>query len=248
MRQRLRTLILGGAVVVLLSAGAGAGLTYAATRGAPVLRTGTTEDAQVQPDQGVLIAHVEQDGPAAAAGIKRGDILLKVADRAVNTPREVEEALRDRQPGDSVQVTVQHGDATLTPTVTLGDRGGQPFLGIVPCGSGHDRLVMRAGIEGPGGVIVRVEPDSPAARAGLAPGDQVVSVDGQRLDPEHRLADLIGGHKPGDRVTLEVTRPGEEARQVAVELGQHPHDVTKAYLGVSVVGGSGFGLIKRLGE
>jgi S1-C subfamily serine protease len=85
---------------------------------------------------------------------------------------------------------------------------------------------------GPGARIVEVVPDSPADKAGLKAGDLITAVGGQKLDSEHSLGDLIGQHKPGDSVTLEVTSPGEESREVTVELGENPDKAGAAYLGV----------------
>jgi predicted metalloprotease with PDZ domain len=75
-------------------------------------------------------------------------------------------------------------------------------------------------------------PDSPAEQAGLQVGDQITAVDGQEPDAENDLAGLIAPHGPGDMVTLELQQPGEESREVTVELGEHPEEEGKAYLGV----------------
>jgi regulator of sigma E protease len=63
-------------------------------------------------------------------------------------------------------------------------------------------------------VVGFVDPGRPAARAGLQPGDQVVSVDGTRTYSFDRLRDLVSA-RPGQPVTLEVDRGGE---RVQVEL------------------------------
>jgi len=87
--------------------------------------------------------------------------------------------------------------------------------------------------EGPT-MIVYVEPDSPADKAGLQEGDVIVAVDGQELSPERSVAEVVASHKPGDKVTLEV-KPSEgeqESREVPVTLGEHPDQKGVAYLGV----------------
>lgn len=85
----------------------------------------------------------------------------------------------------------------------------------------------------PGAVITEVVPDSPAERAGLQSGDVIQAVDGQQVGLEKDLAALIAEYEPGDRLTLEVQRPGEEAREVRVKLGEHPEKDGVAYLGVT---------------
>jgi hypothetical protein len=60
----------------------------------------------------------------------------------------------------------------------------------------------------------------------------IVAVDGQQLGSGDALADLIAGYEPGDRVTLEVERPGDGSRRVRVRLAEHPEREGHPYLGV----------------
>ena len=63
----------------------------------------------------------------------------------------------------------------------------------------------------------------------------VVAVEGQALDHEHDLADLIAGHKPGDVVVLQVGGHDGASRKVEVELGEHPDQKGAPYLGVRYI-------------
>jgi membrane-associated protease RseP (regulator of RpoE activity) len=81
-------------------------------------------------------------------------------------------------------------------------------------------------------MVVEVLPDSPAERGGLQAGDWIVAVDGQQLGFGEELADLIAEYEPGDRVTLEVERPGDGSRRVRVQLAEHPDKEGVPYLGV----------------
>lgn len=83
-----------------------------------------------------------------------------------------------------------------------------------------------------GAIIVDVMADSPAEEAGLRAGDVIVAVGGQQVDEDHDLRDLIAEYAPGDRVTLEVERPGEGTQRAKVRLGEHPEDEDVAFLGV----------------
>ena len=73
--------------------------------------------------------------------------------------------------------------------------------------------------ESPAIVITRVEPGSPAARAGLDPGDTLVSIDGRRVTAATLYA-LPARLAPGDTVTLEVRRG--DARTVRVVAAPRP--------------------------
>jgi serine protease Do len=59
--------------------------------------------------------------------------------------------------------------------------------------------------------------DSPAQRSGLRLGDIIVSADGQKIDLEHTLSDLIYKHVKGDKLELVIIRENEE-KQLVVEL------------------------------
>jgi S1-C subfamily serine protease len=72
-----------------------------------------------------------------------------------------------------------------------------------------------------GAIIQEVTPDSPASRAGLRAGDMVTSIDGKAIQSYSELVAAIRGHKPGDKVTLGVTRGGNET-SITATLTQRP--------------------------
>lgn len=202
-------------------------------------------------EKGVLIARVEADGPAARAGLRRGDIILKLADTEVNSVADVMALLADRKPGDVLTVTALRGDETRAFSVTAGDQNGRAYLGVsLAAEAGRSgkalprgpRFGFKPGIEGrrpvtgahsaPGALIVKVLTDTPAARAGLVAGDVISAVNGVTVDMSNTLAALIGQRRPGDRVTLDVVGANRQTRTVTVTLGANPDDSGKAYLGV----------------
>jgi putative serine protease PepD len=72
----------------------------------------------------------------------------------------------------------------------------------------HAFLGVRVADATPGARISSVVAGSSAAKAGLKTGDVVVSVDGKTVANADRLQALIASHKPGDTVTLRVSRSG----------------------------------------
>jgi S1-C subfamily serine protease len=218
-------------VVLFVGAVVGGGIVYGLTQMGDVLPAVRAQEAD--PGYGIVIASVEPDGPAAEAGVVRGDILLEMDGEALEDVGDLMRHLDELEPGDEVELTVLHGDDLRTLTATLGDRGGGSYLGLLPCGGLFKEIDVDVQVGGPGVVIVEVMPDSPAEEAGLQEGDVIMAVDGQKLDAGNNLADLIAGYEPGDTVMLEIERPDdEEPFEVTVELGQHPDKEDTAYLGV----------------
>jgi S1-C subfamily serine protease len=82
-----------------------------------------TSDAET--GTGAVVESVVPGGPAAAAGLQAGDIVLKVADDAVTESSDVAAAVAQRKPGTKVQLSVRRGDDERPLTVTLGTRPAQ---------------------------------------------------------------------------------------------------------------------------
>lgn len=72
-------------------------------------------------DRGVLVLDVVEDGPAAAAGLRAGDIITTFHDEQTATVEQFLGALRAVEPGQVVDVTYLRGGDTAQTTVTLGE-------------------------------------------------------------------------------------------------------------------------------
>jgi serine protease Do len=74
-----------------------------------------------------------------------------------------------------------------------------------------------------GALVASVEPDSPAARAGVQPGDVIQSVDGKKIHDPRALALDVAQIKPGSEASLDLLRDGE-TKHVSVSLATLPGD------------------------
>lgn len=74
------------------------------------------------PGPGALIDTVSAGGPAEVAGLRAGDVILRLAGRAVGDADELVVAIRDRLPGEEVPVEARRGDRAFDTTVLLGSR------------------------------------------------------------------------------------------------------------------------------
>ncbi|WP_198369603.1 Do family serine endopeptidase [Roseomonas rosulenta] len=76
------------------------------------------------------------------------------------------------------------------------------------------------------GVLINaIEPDSPAAKAGLRAGDVITGIDGRRVESPRDLATGVAEVTPGRTATLAVLRDGATIEQ-RVEIGTNPANVT----------------------
>jgi len=73
--------------------------------------------------------------------------------------------------------------------------------------------------QGQGVMIVQVQPDSPAAEAGVQAYDILLSYDDQKLFSADQLKALVSADQPGRDVTLKLVRGGR-LQEIQVELGQ----------------------------
>lgn len=74
---------------------------------------------------------------------------------------------------------------------------------------------------GGGARVEQVAAGSPAAAAGLTPGDVITKVDGNAVPDMATLMVAVRGRRPGDRLDVEVTRDGGD-RAASVQLGAYP--------------------------
>ena len=72
-----------------------------------------------------------------------------------------------------------------------------------------------------GVLVASVEPNSPAAKAGLQPGDVILSFDGKPVQSANELPRIVAATKPGTPVTLDLWRNGAR-RQVKATLAEFP--------------------------
>ena len=196
---------------------------------------------------GVLVAAVDPDGPAAATGIERGDLIVSIDGQAVASRSDIIAALAA---AEDLQVTLafQRGEELHELMVTLDRVWGQPRLGLAIGGAVQRMADQSAPQEpapgprafrveeapgAPGAVVMEVGEDSPAAGAGLQPGDWITAIDGAAVggDSGTALGELIGSQQPGDSISVEFQRDGE-AMTATIALGAHPDDAAAPMLGI----------------
>jgi len=148
-------------------------------------------------DKGVLVASVEPGGPADKAGFRSGDVITQFDRKPVTSGRDLSRAVAAMKPGSEASVTVVRDGKSQELTVTIGQRSDeQAARSSTPDGMDSGKRLGLAlspipeaargqlGLEpGTSGVLIqRVDPNSPAAEAGLRQGDVIVSANNQPVN------------------------------------------------------------------
>jgi serine protease Do len=78
----------------------------------------------IKEGEGVYVLEAANDGAAAAAGLKKGDIITKLDQHSITTPAELQEHLAKYKPGDKINVSYKRGGSLKTTQVTLKNAAG----------------------------------------------------------------------------------------------------------------------------
>ncbi len=158
-----------------------------------------------------VIGQVRPGGPAAAAGLERGDLIVRVGDRRVEDTEELQIALIRQFTDDGVlplRVRRSGAERTLTLRVER-DRRVMTEPGKLLPGLGFDLATWNADT-----LVHDVPAGSAGARAGLRAGDRLLAVDGQAVANRMEFISLVSG-SPGRDISLEIERGGTRMRMTA---------------------------------
>ncbi|MHA1154223.1 MAG: DegQ family serine endoprotease [Alphaproteobacteria bacterium] len=179
---------------------------------------------------GALVASVTEGGPAEAAGIEGGDVILKFNGRTVPDMRKLPRMVAETPIGRAVDVVVWRKGAEKVVKVVLGELDDEQLAAATPGPSGDEEtgevpdlglalgaltpeVRERFGLgEGAKGVVItEVDAEGSGAAKGLKPGDVIVEVDQEEVTNPAQVNDRVQKAKDeGYRVvTLLVFRQGD---------------------------------------
>lgn len=165
--------------------------------------------------RGLRATYVQAESGAAKASLLEGDVLVAVEGVLVRGEEDLNEVLALRSAGQEVEVELLRGEQPLRVRLTLGARPPGP-IGPLREKAPYLGLAVE---EREGAVAVRsVDPGSPAAKAGLQPGDLLVSLADQEVASVRSWLRALRQLQAGDRARLTVTRAGQRLT-LEVELG-----------------------------
>ncbi|PWU18536.1 MAG: peptidase [Candidatus Rokuibacteriota bacterium] len=167
--------------------------------------------------KGAVVASVTDDSPAMKAGIKAGDVITEYDGHKVTRSEDLPKLVAETPAGREVKMTIVRDGKTMTlqPKVAkldepdqkvaseTGEKGklGVAVEPVTPA------IAEDLGLKEARGLVVRrVEDDSPAANAGIQPGDVILEVDHQPVKDVAGLRQAIAKHAKGTKILVLLQR------------------------------------------
>ena len=172
---------------------------------------------------GALVADVAKDGPADAAGLKRGDVITAIDGRQVRDAEELKYRIATLPIGTEATLSVRRESETVTliftaspppetpsrAPVTIKDDGlfsGATIINVSPA------VIEEMGLENQtdGVVIYGVLDGSPAQRVGLEAGDGIIALGNRRVTDTAQFARLLGQYDARRGWVITIRRDGRD--------------------------------------
>ncbi len=163
---------------------------------------------QFKVEQGVLISEVMKGDPADDGGLKPGDVILKIGEKEVRTPHDVQFAVLTYRPGDKVRFLIDRGGQRKSLTVVARRRSGKDTAARQEA-SGDMTANLGLALEATdkGVVVVQVAPGSPAEAARIMRGDLILEVNRKEVKSVEEVEKALAGSQD-EMAVLYVERRG----------------------------------------
>lgn len=147
-----------------------------------------------------FISTVQPDSPAQSAGWQPGDRIVSIESESIGTTQQAIDVVTSNR-GEEIVVVIQRGGERIETSLTPRENppAGQGSTGIT-FGDGRFSDVQ----------VREVRPHTPAAEAGLLPGDDIIAVNGIEIEAMAQAIGIMDAHIGGE-VTLTYDRDGEQS-------------------------------------
>ncbi len=174
--------------------------------------------------KGALIGSVMDDEPADKAGLRAGDVIIRVGDTPIDSASAVTRSVASLKPDTKVDVVVIRDGKEVTCSVKLGERashtsamqgngqqseGGELGVSVKPLAPEDARALQLSG-DVKGLLVVGVNGNGPAAEAGVRTGDVIMSANLKPVTSADELLSIIRKEgKERGALMLQINRRGE---------------------------------------
>jgi serine protease Do len=183
--------------------------------------------------QGALVSKVLDDSPAAAAGFKSGDVIIRYNGRDVADSASLPPLVGQTPVGKQAEVVVIRDGEETTLEVTIGELPGDDALAQAVAPESETVSEQRLGIKvsevpealrealelGEGGVLVEELESGAASRAGVRQGDVIVMLNQQAVTGPQQFAELVEALPDGKSVAVRIQRQNGPL-WLALKLGE----------------------------
>jgi serine protease Do len=185
----------------------------------------------VKETEGVLVSEVFDGHPAQKAGIIPGDIISGVEGKQVDTPAALARAIAGMMPGKKVEVEVIRDGKRRSLVVEITERKEEAVTAAIPKEQPEialginvedltQELVERFNIKEKKGVLITdVEPNSPAEKEGIRPGDLLKEVNKVEVNTVKEYNAVMSKLKKDESILLRVIRENR-AFFIVLNLGK----------------------------
>jgi len=182
----------------------------------------------VKKDSGVLVADVMKDGPAEAAGLKPGDVIVEFDGVPIKDVTDLQKRVASVEPGLATPLVVIRDKASTSLRVKLGEQPGEEAVAsgepkeetlgltvepLTPEASRRFKLSARSGV-----LVTDVASGSSGDQAGIRAGDAILEVNRQPVPDVETFRRIIGAVKPGDAVPVYLQRGGGRNEYVVLSI------------------------------
>lgn len=183
-------------------------------------------------DKGIEILTIMKESAADQAGLKKGDLIIKVDETTIENPEILNKVVGKHEPGDKVTITYIRNEQELKTYVTLGRNNNinmphdfnwnnKDFNFRLPPSSGYpdfryfnfeNNRKPRLGIQiqdwetNKGAQVMNVEEDGPADKAGLKKDDIIISVNGKSVINAEEVKKAVNASPAGSTVKITYKR------------------------------------------
>jgi serine protease Do len=179
--------------------------------------------------RGILVSDVAPDGPAARAGLQRGDVITSIDGKPADDVGHFRNLVASAAPGTKTRLVILRDGREQTIEAEIGEAPDRAAAAVPARARPEDpgisvtdvtpalarRLGLPPGLQGV--VITQVLPGGPAAEAGLRPGDVIQEVNRRPVRSASEFSRALA--QPGERDVVVLVNRGGSTAYVVIERG-----------------------------